>query len=282
MRWDIRIANHYYGAAACLAVCLMAAPVAFHLEGLVASALFWLSLTGALVLTLAGFRASIKGEKATPLKGHIRRMIGLYGMVICGVGFIGFAAAYLWPGGSESSPNAAASQTSEEEKRVFHWPPPFRHIFDLDLSGSGGSIGFDIEGKRTDNGEEIVVPVRFIYDSDAQTKFLVVFVKREYTGRMIYDFVGANLNAIMQRSNVIHLTTTTPGDTASASSLNYIFTNVIFFYAEEDMSLADQAAVEGSFKKIGVKIQIRGHAYYTLHWNDAAFQETKSVTTSGH
>ena len=167
-------------------------------------------------------------------------------------------------------------RASKEQEKVIHRPPSFRKIFDLDLKSSGGSVGFDLDGQRVDNGLAVKVPVRFIYDTYAQTKFLAVFVKREYPGRQIYDFVGSNLAAIL-KSNVVHMTTMVPGNTAQSSSANYIFTNVIYFYAEDDMPLADQAAVERAFRKIGVKIQILGQAYYTLHWNDAAFQNPKDV-----
>lgn len=110
MRWDVRITNHYYAAAAFLAVCLMAAPVAFHLEGAISLIIFWIALIGAVAFSLAGLIASLHGEESKPAKGHVRRMVSLYGMLACGLGFIGFMASYLFPGSTAEAPSVATPQ----------------------------------------------------------------------------------------------------------------------------------------------------------------------------
>ncbi len=282
MRWDIRIAAHFFVAAAFFAVCVMAVPDYLHLTGISSAACFWGGLLGAALFAVAGFRSALLGERYAASRGHHRRMIGLYGMVTCAVGFIGFAGAYFWPNTLRNAIENSTTQSAQEQEKTEHRPPSFRHIFDKDLPSSGGSFALDIDAKRSDNGETVVIPIRFIYDAYAQTKFLAVFVKRDYPDKNTYVFIAANLANILDKSKIVQIGIRIPGNTSESLSDNYIFSNVIYFYAEEDMSLADQSYVESIFKKIGVRIQIRGQAYYTLHWNDAVFQETKSVSAKGH
>jgi len=53
-----------------------------------------LSFPGAIALMAHHFYYSWRDRKKA---GETRKMIALVGMVGCGVGFLGFAAMYLWP-----------------------------------------------------------------------------------------------------------------------------------------------------------------------------------------
>ena len=98
MRWDIRFGIHLFIAAAFFAVCVMVAPDYLHPTETIREVMFWVGLTGTILFVMAAFRTALQGERFISGKGHRRRVIALYGMVTCIVGFLGFAAAYLWPG----------------------------------------------------------------------------------------------------------------------------------------------------------------------------------------
>ena len=110
MRWDIRVAAHFFIAAVFVAVCVMAAPAGFRIEGTPALVLFWAGLIGAAVFTVAGFRTGLQGEQKTPPRGHKRRMVALYGMIIFGLSWFGFESVYFWPvsGRNTSTPSSNA------------------------------------------------------------------------------------------------------------------------------------------------------------------------------
>ena len=110
MRWDIKIAVYLYHAAGFLAVAVMAAPEYLHLSEIANAICFWGGLLGAIMFSTLAFRAAFLGESFKPQRGHVRRMIGLYGMLACGLGFVGFAAAYFWP--ARSSPDTVVHNTS--------------------------------------------------------------------------------------------------------------------------------------------------------------------------
>jgi hypothetical protein len=112
MRWDIRIAAYFFMAAACLAVCAVAAPDYLSLTGIAGLLCFWGGMLGAILFAVAGFRAAFLGEEFKPKKGHRRRMIGLYGMVVCAVGLLGFSAAYFWPSKFHNHDEPVVSETA--------------------------------------------------------------------------------------------------------------------------------------------------------------------------
>ena len=53
-----------------------------------------LALLFLIVGTIKEYMAETKGSIT---EGHSRRMIAIGGMLICGIGFLGFAVAYFWP-----------------------------------------------------------------------------------------------------------------------------------------------------------------------------------------
>jgi hypothetical protein len=108
MRRDFQIAILLALAAIPAGVALMAAPY-YAEEALKAFApqCFWGGLGLTVFLIIFAFVIAIRGEAAEPRIGHKRRMIALTGMVVCGIGFGGFAAAYFWP--SEKLPEGTAA-----------------------------------------------------------------------------------------------------------------------------------------------------------------------------
>jgi len=114
MRWDIRVGIHLFIAAAFFAVSVMVAPDYLHPTEVMREIMFWVGLAGSILFVIAAFRTAIQGEKLIAGKGHRRRVIALYGMVTCSVGFLGFAATYFWPGEPSRVVEVSESPSSNE------------------------------------------------------------------------------------------------------------------------------------------------------------------------
>ena len=98
MRRDSQIAILLGFAAIPAGVALMAAP--YYAEAILkayASKFFWGGLLVTILLLSAAIAIAARGEKTEPRLGRRRRMIALGGMIVCALGFVGFAAAYFWP-----------------------------------------------------------------------------------------------------------------------------------------------------------------------------------------
>ena len=96
MHIDRRIAILGLLGMAALAVAMMAAPLLYPtLPQWLLLLMFWGGLILGVCLigtaTIIGFR----GEASEPTIGHGRRMIALVGMIVFGLGFVGFAAVYF-------------------------------------------------------------------------------------------------------------------------------------------------------------------------------------------
>lgn len=113
MRWDVKVTVYFSFSAAFLAVFAMVAPDVLHLTEATKIITFFGGLGGAVLFGAAGFRAAIIGEKAAPQKGHKRRMIGLYGMIVCSIGLLSFATLYFWP---EQKAKIASHSTNADAK----------------------------------------------------------------------------------------------------------------------------------------------------------------------
>ena len=100
----------FFYALSCLPVlgAGIVGPDIFHASEEVKKAVFAICVVLALTCLVVGHVKEKRGEAADIRPGHRRRMIALYGMVACGFGFVGFAAAYWWPA---SSPDTARAES---------------------------------------------------------------------------------------------------------------------------------------------------------------------------
>jgi Leucine-rich repeat (LRR) protein len=89
-------------------------PDVFHFSPEAKGIAFYLCLAAAMLFLIVGAAKEYKDElKAPRYQGHGRRVIAIFGMLICGVGFLGFAAAYFWPSAAPSPDSAAVAQLAE-------------------------------------------------------------------------------------------------------------------------------------------------------------------------
>jgi len=88
-------------------VALMAAPEAFPFLKAYPLPFFWGGFGLTAVLLGAAIIIAFRGEALEPRKGHKRRMIALNGMIVCGLGFLGFSTAYFWPATQGTPPSSS-------------------------------------------------------------------------------------------------------------------------------------------------------------------------------
>ncbi len=112
MRPDFKIAILLALAAIPAGVALMAAPEYIGILKEHPGPFFWGGLILASGLIGAATIIAVRGEALEPRSGHRRRMIALAGMVICGVGFLGFSALYFWPTATTKKSAVAASEST--------------------------------------------------------------------------------------------------------------------------------------------------------------------------
>jgi len=92
-------AGFYYAlAGVALMLAGVVAPDVFHLTPRMKELVFFGCMAAAFLCVIAGAAKEARSESASPTKrGHKRRMIAIYGMLISGLTFIAFATAYFWP-----------------------------------------------------------------------------------------------------------------------------------------------------------------------------------------
>ena len=88
----------YTLASVPLMIAGVVAPDVFHLTIRVKEIVFFGCMASAFVSVIVGAAKEIQQEGGdSSTSGHRLRMIAIYGMLICGLGFFAFAAAYFWP-----------------------------------------------------------------------------------------------------------------------------------------------------------------------------------------
>jgi hypothetical protein len=111
-------------------VALMAAPEAFPFLKAYPLPFFWGSFGLTAVLLGAAIIIAFRSEAMEQRRGHKRRMIALSGMIVCGLGFLGFFAAYFWPAtqgtlsASPASPPPHLAPVHQETASLTEAPPP--------------------------------------------------------------------------------------------------------------------------------------------------------------
>jgi hypothetical protein len=103
-------AGFFYAVASVpLMIAGIVGPDVFHLSAGSKELVFFGCMAAAFVCVIAGADKEIKDESSDRnAAGRRRRMISIYGMLICGLGFIGFAAVYFWPSVESSAGQAQA------------------------------------------------------------------------------------------------------------------------------------------------------------------------------
>ena len=146
-------------------------------------------------------------------------------------------------------------------------PASFRELFDNDFKHL--KITKEIPVGSLKGATDYTIPIHLMLDYTAGAKFLVVFLKRNTNGFASGMLVLNEMDYILETMDDISIQTRIPGDTSESLSKNYIFSNVVYFYMEYDLSLESQANLEKAFKERGMSTQFRGHAYHILHWHDS-------------
>lgn len=276
MRRDFQVAILLALAAIPAGVALMAAP--YYAESALkayAAQFFWGGLGLTALPLLGAIIIAVRGEAAAPKAGHGRRMIALAGMIVCGLGFLGFAAAYFWPTGRTPTNNEATHQLDADHalpQSTVNAHPTFRYMFDNDLGSSGGGVGQEFIFTNNITKQSSTIPIRLMFQIESRTKFLTIFIPSGAQGYEACMFILSDLERIFATFDFIVMESRIPGDSSLVYSKDFVFSKTIYINMETDLSLEEQENIKTSFKKAGILVQFRGLAYYVLNWNDPKFR----------
>jgi hypothetical protein len=227
---------------------------------------FWIRVALLLAALTLVVWPGISHIAARRKNGMLYILIILFGVMAVIVGTIGYFR-------SGSAIETAAAPAKVEPTRH----PTFRHIFDKDFPSSGGSIGQDLSVNDKKYNNKYVLPVRIIWEAKARTKFLAVFVPRDTDSVRVCISLLNNLQKVFAIFDNIEVSERIPGGTSSSLMKDAIFSNIVYFYMENDMSLSEQAEIERAYNEAGIKTQFFGYAYYILRRDDPMFREQTSL-----
>jgi hypothetical protein len=116
---------YYTIASVPLMIAGTVAPDIFHLPVQMKEIIFFVCMAAALICLFVGAIKEKKAEVGRHLRpGYKRRMIAIYGMLGCGLGFIGFMGAYFWPDDHIKQTHEVAESVSDHQKNPDEMPLP--------------------------------------------------------------------------------------------------------------------------------------------------------------
>lgn len=233
MRWDIKFAVLLFFASLLAGVAVMVAPDVLHLTDPEKQVVFWTGLAGASTLMLAAIVVALKGEVEEERRGRKARMLSLFGMIVCIIGFAGFAITYFWPASpvqplieqtdNSKTPSYVASAQFEELKKVETFfgerdELKLRELFDLtaifkkNIDVQITRIKYIKSGHDSD----------FYYNNYTDNGIFIVWAKE---GHYAVSQSGVNINA--GPKDVLYLVTTSKFQSAQERINNFISSALI-------------------------------------------------------
>lgn len=180
--------------------------------------------------------------------GHKQRMVALAGMIVCGVGFLGFVGIYFWP---RPAPVTLASLFQSDFKKE-----------------SAAFLTRTMTVHPHDNSWKVTVTVREFMDFDTNSKFISVFVPDN--GHTFEACVGVAQNLPLETSGTEKFGAFfgIGGDSNLTWSNKLKFTGRVYLYHEGVLDLQQMAYLDRLFQEHGAALQLRGGAYLDRRLHD--------------
>jgi hypothetical protein len=267
MRKDFKIAILCAGSAVPLGVALMAAPDYLHIPPAYLGLCFWGGLGLTALLLGAAVVIAIKGEAGEPRIGHKRRMIALVGMIVCGIGFLGFAGAYFWPaaisarvGDVPAAPGKAAITAEYDALRDGDVSNKLLELYQSDFKNE--IMYSAIEILSATDGREIKIGFRIYMNFDSNSYFLSGFVPDDHLAynlsiRILNDY-RSYASELFSRYLLVQPTPT--GDGPRTSS-NMTFTGALYLYTARILTEQQVSLLHSSAEAQKVLLRLRGLDY---------------------
>jgi len=215
----------------------------------------------AILFILVGAIKELNAENVDRYKlGRRRRVISLYGMAVCGAGFLGFLGAYFWP-----FLQTEALSPIKESSSVERNPLTLRQIFDSDFEGLARI--FTMQSAFSGSSVE-KFPVTEYLDVYTNSYFLSVYISRIQDATVVSDIIVRGLEAIVANLAQIEFEVTISGDTKRCSNSTMRFSGQIYLYLENDLPLMAKANIEKLYEDFGYHVHILSSAYHALHWKE--------------
>lgn len=235
-------------------------PDVFHASEDVKELVFFGCLFAAFLLWIVGARKELREERRDVASGRRKRMVTTWGMIICGLGFLGFTAAHFWPlrntETSASSTKAAAVEGPQTPLDLYKTDFPET----IKLSSE-----FRIEGPGLSSPALVEASIYYAFNSNS--KFLGFYVPASQEDAAVCLAISRMYRTLMDTlSKGTAATSYDPSDTSVFSSKTAVFSGIIYLYYERRFSISEKAAIDDSFNKAGARVQLRGPEYAATRW----------------
>jgi hypothetical protein len=230
---------------------------------------FYLCLVAAILFVIVGAVKEYGVEtKAPRTTGHRRRMIAIAGMLACGIGFLGFTAAYFWPANAEKT-----SMVSNAK------PPTLFSLFMSDLRPAKG-VEWDAFTDLDMTNGAIQYKIRIFYniydDINAHSKYMVFYipaihVQRTERSSQTYSIIKYMADSYhrfiddIQKNRWAEMKNL--GDASIESTKDIPFSNRIYIYHADSLSDEQRVELRKLYRKHGANVQFRGPDYALATWD---------------
>jgi hypothetical protein len=270
----------YYAIAAVpLMIAGVVAPDVFHLSPQRKEVTFFLCMAAAFVCVFIGARKEYKAESGNIRNlGHRRRMIAIYGMFFCGLGFIGFASAYFWPGGEpeQTERDKPDTKAAELTNNIISQAPQkqadqtqgltIKRLWETDFNVGSYKMLQDFETDLYTTDAKRLGRFDFgvgIYGSfDSKSVFMSLYVPGSAYGYELIKWLADGYRSYLDDATKnIRIWAAPKGDNSQPISENLVFTNRIFIYHENIFTDAKVNELNTLYRSKGLDPVFRGLGY---------------------
>jgi hypothetical protein len=176
--------------------------------------------------------------------GNNARMIALAGMIVCGIGVIGFSGVYFWP-------TAAPVIT-------------LKYLYDHDFGNfMTDNIGFDLTVKVADKAVKFSFSARMIFDFEHRSRWLSYYIPLDQNTFGISAWLIAHTDDLIIPKFDNEVSETNGGMLGSGalSSKELTFSRRIYIYHEFILTDSQMAEVQHEATEKNLDVVFRGISY---------------------
>ncbi len=223
-------------------------------------------------------------EQRKRWKGNVKKMILLYAMIACGVGFIGFGTSYLRSNSTVTSQNIQGQNIGKDvtvsgSKIILH------DLFKSDLNGRSYNFLQGIDQKLFVNNATVTVPFEVgIYgDFISRSLFMGVYLpaSNNYQELLIWMSTGYKDYLYDAKTNT-HIWIPAPADTSEPISDDLEFTKQIYIYHENVIPDKIRFQLEVVLRAAGLEPTFRGWNYLMCRREHGPAATKRLVTTTAN
>jgi hypothetical protein len=188
------------------------------------------------------------------------------------VGALGFLIVLFIVGEIQPAPNqpltvAANAPSPSATPHYLPVPLTLKNLFDTDFPQMHLTQDFKFTSRNT--GSDYPITYQLIWDFDAKTEFLAVFIPRTTDAFIAAKAVAMGYQGMIDLLDErVKASASAPGESAATQSTDLTFSGRIFVYYEGDLTLQQMASLEQLFTERKLAVEFRGLNYQALRGNE--------------